>query len=291
MYSEAGGVAKTTTAVNCAVAQANDGLDVLVIDLDPQNASLSYLFGVDDGRDDGETYNLVRHLIQRPKGDLRNLIRETGEGVDVLPTHNMHERLTELLLKTAEIEEQTHADAGYEFPKHAQLLRVLRDADIPRQYDVLIVDSPANGEQAQTNALYATRNILIPVELSGKGQQSIDGLTQVVGGLERSLGVNIGVLGLVPFKYEGTNDQDHYLEELRSLGYDVPVVIGKRTSLMEGCWRQQCSAFRYIKSHRDRKREHELETLEQYERLARHIESEGGIASVDFGLDETEVQA
>lgn len=279
VYSEAGGVAKTTTAANCAVAHARHGYDVLAIDLDPQNASLSYLFDVDDGRADGEADNLVRHLIGRPKGDLEDLIRTTAEGVDVLPTHNMHERLTELLLKTADIEEQTHADPDYEFPKHAQLLNALREANIHEQYDVLVVDPPANGEQAQNNALYATRNVVIPVELSGKGQQSIEGLEEVVAGIENSLEINVGVLALVPFKYEGTNDQDHYLDRIQETGFDVPVLIGKRTSLMEGCWRQQCSAFKYIDEYRDRDREHELKTLEHYEILARHIETQGGLDS------------
>ena len=277
VYSEAGGVAKTTTAANCAVSHARHGNRVLAIDLDPQNASLSYLFDVDDERADGEVDNLVRHLIGRPKGDLRDLIRETDEGIDVLPTHNMHERLTELLLKTAEIEQQTHADPDYTFPKHAQLLNVLREAEIHKEYDVLIVDPPANGEQAQNNALYATRNVVIPVELSGKGQQSIAGLEEVISGIESSLGATIGVLGLVPFKYEGTNDQDHYLDELAETGFDIPVVIGKRTSLMEGCWRQQCSAFEYVEEHRARERNHELQTLDQFEALAYHIEAEGDL--------------
>ena len=290
-YSEAGGVAKTTTAANCAVAHARHGFDVLAVDLDPQNASLSYLFDVDDERADGDSDNLVRHLIGRPRGDLDELIQETDEGVDILPTHNMHERLTELLLKTAEIEEQTHGDPNYEFPKHAQLLNVFREADINEQYDVLIVDPPASGEQAQNNALYATRNIVIPVELSGKGQQSIQGLEEVINALEATLEVNIGVLGLVPFKYEGTNDQDHYLTELSETGFDVPVVIGKRTSMMEGCWRQQCSAFRYIDEHRDRKREHELKTLEQFDELAHHIESEGGLAESSTNRDKQGVKA
>lgn len=277
VYSEAGGVAKTTTAANCAVAHASRGRDVLVVDLDPQNASLSYLFDVDDGRDDGEADNLVRHLIGRPKGDLTDLIRESDEGVDVLPTHNMHERLTELLLKTADIEEQTHADPEYTFPKHAQLLNALQEAGVHERYDVMIVDPPANGEQAQNNALYATRNVVIPVELSGKGQQSIEGLEEVVEGLEATLGVNVGVLALVPFKYEGTNDQDHYLERLEATGFDMPVVVGKRTSLMEGCWRKQCSAFEYVEEHRSRRRDHEMETLEQYEQLVRHIETAAGL--------------
>lgn len=291
VYSEAGGVAKTMTAANCAVAHAQHGHRVLAIDLDPQNASLSYLFDVDDNRANGKADNLVHHLIGRPKGNLKDLIRDTEEGVSVLPTHNMHERLTELLLKTSEIEEQTHAEPDYEFPKHAQLLNVLQEADINEQYDVLIVDPPANGEQAQNNALYATRNVVIPVELSGKGQQSIEGLEEVVNGLESALSVNMGVLALVPFKYEGTNDQDHYLDKLDTTGFDMPVVIGKRTSLVEGCWRQQCSAFRYIEEHRERKREHESATLDQFDQLAHHIEAEGGLVEADSDRDRLEAEA
>lgn len=279
VYSEAGGVAKTTTAANCAVAHARHNLEVLVVDLDPQNASLSYLFDVDDTRADGEADNLVRHLIGRPKGDLLDLIETSAENVDVLPTHNMHERLTELLVKTADIEEQTHADPDYTYPKHAQLLRILRDAGVHEQYDVMIVDPPANGEQAQNNALYATRNVLIPVELSGKGKQSINGLEEVVDAMENLLNVTIGVLALVPFRYEGTNDQKRYLSELNATGFDVPVVIGKRTSLMEGCWDKQCSAFRYIDEYRDRTRKHEQQTLEQFDQLAHHIEVEGGLVN------------
>lgn len=290
VYSEAGGVAKTTTAANCAVAHARHGFDVLAIDLDPQNASLSYLFGVDDGRDDGTADNLVRHLIHQPKGEFRDLIRETDEGVDIIPTHNVHERLTEFLLQRADIEEQAHDDPGYEFQTHEQLLRVLQTASIQETHDVLVVDPPANGEQAQNNALFATRNILIPVELSGKGRQSIDGLEEVVGGIERSLGVNIGVLGLVPFKYEATNDQEHYLDELGTIGLDIPVVIGKRTSLMEGCWRQQCSAYRYSEAHRSGTRAHECRTLEKYDTLARHIEREGGLSFGDVKAKDMEVE-
>lgn len=290
VYSEAGGVAKTTTAANCAVAHARHGLDVLMIDLDPQNASLSYLFDVDQDRAEGDADNLVRHLIGRPRGKLTDLIRETDEGVDVLPTHNMHEKLTELLLKTAEIEEQTHGDTNYEFQKHSQLLTVLQEAGINEQYDVLVIDPPANGEQAQNNALFTTRNVVIPVELSGKGEQSVRGLEEVVEGLEATLEVNIGVLALLPFKYEGTNDQKHYLDELEETGFDIPVIVGKRSSLMEGCWREQCSAFRYIDEYRDRRRDHEVKTLEQYDELARHIEREGGIQLEDTSQNEIEVE-
>jgi len=51
-YSEAGGVGKTTTAANLAVAHARAGLKPLVVPLDPQDGDLSRLFGVDDQRTD-----------------------------------------------------------------------------------------------------------------------------------------------------------------------------------------------------------------------------------------------
>jgi len=44
---------------------------------------------------------------------------------------------------------------------------------------------------------------------------------------------------------------------------------------MEGCWKQQCSAFTYEREHRDYPRDHEVETLAQFDRLARYLEEEG----------------
>lgn len=43
--SEAGGVGKTTTATTLAVSHARAGHDVLAIDMDTQNGSLTYVFG------------------------------------------------------------------------------------------------------------------------------------------------------------------------------------------------------------------------------------------------------
>jgi chromosome partitioning protein len=274
VYSEAGGVGKTTIAANLAVAHAREGNDVLMIDMDPQDGCLSYLFDVDSERSDGEADNLVRHMIKRPQGDFEDLIFEAENGIDVIPSHNMLERLTELLIKTSEIEEDTNPDPEYEFPEHEQLLRVLKENGVPSQYDVLIIDPPATAGPHLYNALFATRNLVIPLELSGKGEQSVEGLQDLVNGLEQELGINIGVLAAVPNEVKHTTDQTKYQEELNELGFDAPVTIGDRTSMFEGCWRQQCSAFTFIEEHRSRTRDYEVETLEQYETLAEHLISQ-----------------
>lgn len=271
VYSEAGGVGKTTIAANLAVAHARDGDRVLVIDMDPQDGCLSYLLDVDVDRAAGGVDNLARHLIGRPEGPFEDLVCEAEHGVDVVPSHNMLERLTELLLKTAELEEDTHPDPDYEFPEHEQLLRVLREAGVPEAYDVLVVDPPATAGPHLYNALYATRNLVIPLELSGKGEQSVEGLRDLVDGLEAELGINVGVLAAVPNEVKHTSDQRAYRERLEALGFDVPVAIGDRTSMFEGCWRRQCSAFTFVEDHRSRRRDYEIETLEQFDDLAAHL--------------------
>jgi cellulose biosynthesis protein BcsQ len=268
VYSEAGGVGKTTLAGNLAVADARAGNDVLAIDMDPQEGSLSYLFDVADERTDSEADSLVRHLVERPRGKFRDLVAE-AEGVDIVPAHNSLEVLSKHLRRR----EEEAADFGENWNPNVQLLRVLKAANVPAEYDTVVIDPPATADVKLYNAIHATRNLVIPFEPSGKGQQSVTGLADLVDGLEDTLDINVGVLAAVPNRYKGTNDQETVLEELRSQDYDVPVVFRERTSLLEGCWRQQCSAFEYVESHRSRKRDYELETLEQFEKLAKQLHS------------------
>lgn len=267
-YSEAGGVGKTTTAANLAVAHARSGLNPLVVPLDPQDGDLSRLFGVDERRTDSVD-NLVRHMIRRPSGDFDDLIR-TIEGVDIIPEHNMLSDLAEYLQR-----EKDQAEAmGEAFGMHAQLLRVLREAGVPDKYDVLICDPPATEGPHLYNAIHATRSLVIPIESSAKGQAAVRGLESLVAGLQDQLDVDVGVLAAVPTGFKNTRDQRTILEEI---DYTTPEIVGERASLMEGCWMQQCSAFRYIREFRDRRRDYEQETLAKFDRIARYLEQEVGL--------------
>jgi cellulose biosynthesis protein BcsQ len=267
-YSEAGGVGKTTTAANLAVAHARAGLKPLVVPLDPQDGDLSRLFGVDDQRTE-PVDNLVRHLIRRPKGDFDDLVR-TVEGVDIVPEHNMLSDLAEYLQR-----EKDQAEAmGEAFGMHAQLLRVLREAGVPDRYDVLICDPPATEGPHLYNAIHATRSLVIPLEPSAKGRAAVEGLESLVAGLQEQLDVDVGVLAAVPVGFKDTRDQRAIVDEIQ---YSIPEIIGERASLMEGCWMQQCSAFAYVRDHRSRRRDYELETLAQFDRIARHLEAAVGL--------------
>jgi cellulose biosynthesis protein BcsQ len=293
VYSEAGGVGKTTLSANLAVAHARAGLDVLAIPLDQQDGDLSYLFDVDDDRASNDVDTLVHHLVGRGNGDFMDLIQTVEHGVDIVPEHNRLEDLGEALRK----EQEARKDFGESFPMWTQLQRVLREAEIHNHYDVLIVDPPASSGPHLYNALDATRNLVLPVEPSGKGQASVSGLDVLVSNLESQLEINIGVLAAVPNRVKGTRDQQEIIEEVQEQGFDVPVVLGDRTSLLEGCWRERCSAFTYVRDKRSRKREYELETLAQFDELARHLEAQGDVEAPDppepgkLEPDEPEVKA
>jgi cellulose biosynthesis protein BcsQ len=266
VYSEAGGVGKTTLAANLAKAEVEAGRDVLVVDLDTQEASLSHLLDVDGNRDDDQADSLLRHMIDRPRGEFSGLI-ETSEGIDIVPAHNILEYAEKHLRRR----EEEAADFGESWNPNKQLLRVLREAGVHERYDTLIVDPPATADVKLHNAIHATRHLVIPFEPSGKGYESVRGLDQLVGGLEEQLGIEVGVLAVVPNRYKGMNDQDRFLERLSADGWDVPIRLRERSSMLEGCWAEQCTAFTYNEAHRDRERDHEVETLEKIESLARRI--------------------
>lgn len=269
VYSEAGGVGKTTLTANLAVAHARAGLDVLVVPLDPQDGNLSRLFGVDDDRADSDIDTLTHHIAGNPRGPFDELVK-TAEGVNIIPEHN---RLSDLQSILDRAQQQAEA-LGDAYNIHAQVQRVLRENDAADQYDVVICDPPASEGSGVYNAIYATRNLVIPFEPTWKGRASVDGLEDLVVGLSSELQIDVGVLALVPNGYENLNDQAAAVEGQE---YPAPVTFRKRASLLEGCWRQQCSAFRYVEEHRDQQREYELETLDRFHQLARFIEQEAGV--------------
>lgn len=272
-YSEAGGVGKTTLTANLAHIHAQHDRNVLTVDLDPQQGSLTYLLDIDLPRDDPNADNIARHLIDRPKGSLDELIHKTPYGFDVIPSHNMLENLRNLLIQAEEMADEL----GDEFSVNDRLRKVLSHAGIDSAYETIIIDPPATAGPHLYNAVAATRSLVIPAEPTGKGMQSVSGVEDIVDNLERQLGFEAGVLAVVPNGIGQTTDQQEYLNEIDDIGYEIPVVIRDRTSLFEGCWDERCTAIEYIETYRSQKREYELQTVEKLEKLATHIE-EGGSA-------------
>jgi chromosome partitioning protein len=274
VFGEAGGPGKTTLTASLAAAHAQRGWNVLAIDLDPQDASLSYLLDVDDDRADPDADHLVRHLIGQPKGPLLDIIRKTEYGVDVIPAHNALSNLGDLLDRRAANAE----DMGESFNPTTRLREVLVEANISDHYDVVICDPAATEGQGLYNALAATGHLVIPVEATAKGRQSIDGLEQLADGLEAELGIELAVLAVVPNKVDlRSGTQRRYVGEIDTVEYAVPEQIPIRGALFDGAWEHQCTPQAFVEEHRENAQEREVDTLETIGRLAAALEREVGL--------------
>lgn len=277
VYNEGGGVGKTTISATLADAHTRLGQDVLVIDFDSQYGSLSHLLGVDADREDSEQDDLTLHIIDKPMGDFEDLIETTEAGFDVIPSHNRLGNLSTFLDNAGETEESIRQDTDYTYPRYEQLYNVIAENNVGEDYDVLIIDPNAKADDNFYSAVYATQNIVMPVEPSGKGTIGIEGLRQEVDGLSQELGIDVGVLAAIPndLNLQTNNDTD-YLNRLEGSEFDVPAAISNRRSLFRGCWNEQVTAFQYVEEVRDRVRDREVETLEKFETIARHVNRETG---------------
>ncbi len=161
--NQKGGVGKTTTTVNIAAALALQGLEVLVVDLDPQgNASTA--LGVDHHADVPSVYDVL--IEGRP---LHEVIAPV-EGIDGLfcvpATIDLAGAEIELVsLVARETRLQRALDA---FSEHAE------GSDRPR-LDYVLIDCPPSLGLLTVNALVAAPEVLIPIQceyyaLEGVGQ-------------------------------------------------------------------------------------------------------------------------
>lgn len=280
VYSESGGIHKTTWTANLAKAHARQGFDVLVIDLDHQAANLTYLFDVEEGRDDPDADNLVRHILGRPNGPFGELIHSTDENIDILPAHDMLEEFTELLLQRERFEE----NMGDDFNRYEQLYNVLwKQNDVQEDYDVVIIDPNARAEIMLYNAIYATRTLVAPSKPAGKGNKSLEGLSGLLESMGENLGIDVGVAAIILSGAGSTSTHNRYIEEMEE-EYGIAATIGERKSMMDEMWDAQGSAFKVVEEgwHNGQKstrrlRDREVETLETILEIANYLTDEFGV--------------
>jgi chromosome partitioning protein len=254
-WSESGGVGKTTTAINLGAALGRRGDDVLLVDLDPQPASLAAAAGHADAKTaDGTTVTDI--LLE--DGDLRELVIE-DEPFDLVPGHES--------LASLESTARAEGISTAEFLLRSSL------APVAEEYDHVIVDPPATLNLLVDNALIATGNVLVPMEMTRKGEQSIRGVLETVEALESQLqrarpDFRLGVVGVLPNKVEGSSLNQEVRATLETEAEDVrvlPVTVPDYNVLAQA-WDAGLDVFRYADQHGLRAYQESL--LTAYEELA-----------------------
>jgi chromosome partitioning protein len=237
-WSESGGVGKTTTAINLGAALGRRGDDVLLVDLDPQPASLTAAAGHTEAKTaDGPTITDVLLANAGEGPDLRDVV-VADEPFDLVPAHES--------LASLESTARAEGISTAEFLLRSAL------APLADEYDHVIVDPPATLNLLVDNALIATGAVLVPMEMTRKGEQSIRGVLDTVEALESQLrraqpDFRLEVIGVLPNKVAGSSLNRQVRTGLEAEAEDVrvlPVTVPDYNVLAEA-WDAGLDVFRY----------------------------------------------
>ena len=176
--NQKGGCGKTTTAVNLAAAFGEKDKRTLIIDLDPQGHS-TIGFGYDPDELNTTIYDaLVNVQIGIPEVTTGTKV----EWLDLAPSN--------VLLSGTELD--LTGKVGREFVL-SEKLRMVRD-----KYDVCIIDCPPALGLLTLNALIASTDIVVPVQVH---YYAMEGLKQLFGTVdiikERFKSCSVNILGIL----------------------------------------------------------------------------------------------
>jgi cobQ/cobB/minD/parA nucleotide binding domain protein len=165
--NQKGGVGKTTTTVNIAAALAFGGLNVLVIDIDPQgNASTA--LGVEHDPGTPGTYEVLL------RGE-----RIQDLAVQSPHTPNLHVLPATIDLSTAELELVN--ESGRESRMKRALAQYIEESGV----DYVFFDCPPSLGLLTLNALVASTEIMVPIQCE---YYALEGVSQLMRTIQRVKG-------------------------------------------------------------------------------------------------------
>ena len=189
LFNQAGGVAKTTLAMNLGYQLAQRHHRVLLVDLDPQ-ASLTVFMGL-------KPFELQATIADSILRSLPLPIHSGISELDLVPAN--------IGLSAAEI--QLTSALAREW-KLKQALEPIQES-----YDFILIDCPPSLGILSILGLVASTHILVPLETQFKAFMGVELLLDTVKQVRQQVNPGLEIAGFVPTIFASANAQDKQILE------------------------------------------------------------------------------
>ena len=188
VFNQKGGVGKSTITCNLAAISASQGLRTLVIDLDQQGNSTSYLLGDSAADDQPSVAGFFEHTLSF---SLRNVdpaefvVGTPHEGLDLMPASPALDEL------------QGKLESRHKLYKLREALQKLGET-----YDRIYIDTPPALNFYTRSALIAARGCLIPFDCDEFSRKALYTLMDNVQEIRADHNPDLAVEGIVVNQFQ-----------------------------------------------------------------------------------------
>jgi chromosome partitioning protein len=195
--NQKGGCGKTTTAINLSCSLASRGQQILLIDFDPQ-AHATMGLAIKPADLDRSVYNVIKPGMNAAIG-LDEIVIPVRDNFDLAPSNAI----------LSAIEQELSGVEGRE----SRLMQAIET--IKKPYGTVIIDCPPSIGHLCFNALRASEEVIIPIDLSLFSLRGVSKLMEIVLLLKEKLGHEIKARALITMFDFRTRYSRHVLEKVR----------------------------------------------------------------------------
>jgi chromosome partitioning protein len=210
--NQKGGVGKTTTAVNLAAALAKHGLEILVIDTDPQgNASTA--LNIDHRVGTPDVYSVLVEEV-----DFSEVVKPVAE------IENLYCAPATIDLAGAEIELVSLVAREYRLQRALNKYLDFHKEKYNKAIDYVFIDCPPSLGLLTLNALVAAKEVLIPIQTEYYALEGLGQLMNNVNLVKKQLNPDLEVATIVLTMFDSrTNLSQQVAEEVRKHFGDIVI--------------------------------------------------------------------
>jgi chromosome partitioning protein len=210
--NQKGGVGKTTTAVNLAAALAKHGLQILVIDTDPQgNASTA--LNIDHRVGTPDVYSVLVEEV-----DFSEVVKPVAE------IENLFCAPATIDLAGAEIELVSLVAREYRLQRALNKYLDFHKEKYNKAIDYVFIDCPPSLGLLTLNALVAAKEVLIPIQTEYYALEGLGQLMNNVNLVKKQLNPDLEVATIVLTMFDSrTNLSQQVAEEVRKHFGDIVI--------------------------------------------------------------------